>query len=95
VTSDTSDAFDSSSSFLLSYLETYRQHIVILFLFFAFNALAFIERFWRIFCNLISIVNENVISDYRYENEHRDLRRVMGVGIAITRGAAAAMTYGA
>lgn len=31
--------------------------------------------------------------DYRYENEHRDLRRVMGVGIAITRGAAGALSF--
>jgi hypothetical protein len=32
-------------------------------------------------------------TDYRYENEHRDLRRVMGAGIAITRGAAAALSF--
>uniref|UniRef100_A0A0M3IW86 Ferric oxidoreductase domain-containing protein n=1 Tax=Ascaris lumbricoides TaxID=6252 RepID=A0A0M3IW86_ASCLU len=30
---------------------------------------------------------------YRYETEHRDLRRVMGVGIAITRGAAASLSF--
>ncbi|KAI6241662.1 NAD(P)H oxidase (H(2)O(2)-forming) [Aphelenchoides fujianensis] len=35
------------------------------------------ERFWH----------------YRYETEHRDLRRVMGIGIAITRGAAAALSF--
>ncbi|TKR77884.1 hypothetical protein L596_018782 [Steinernema carpocapsae] len=61
----------------LSYLETYRQHIAILFIFFAINAVVFLERFWH----------------YRYENEHRDLRRVMGVGIAITRGAAGAISF--
>ncbi|KAL3120520.1 hypothetical protein niasHT_009345 [Heterodera trifolii] len=77
VTADTEDAFKKNSmSLLLSYLESYRQHIVVLFLFFAGNALVFLERFWY----------------YRYENEHRDLRRVMGVGIAITRGAAAALS---
>ncbi|GMR43024.1 hypothetical protein PMAYCL1PPCAC_13219 [Pristionchus mayeri] len=57
-------------------METYRQHIVIMFLFAAVNILAFLDRFWH----------------YRYETEHRDLRRVMGVGIAITRGAAAALS---
>ncbi|KHJ88720.1 ferric reductase like transmembrane component, partial [Oesophagostomum dentatum] len=30
---------------------------------------------------------------YRYETEHRDLRRVMGAGIAITRGAAGALSF--
>ncbi|KAK0417047.1 hypothetical protein QR680_012805 [Steinernema hermaphroditum] len=64
-------------SVYLSYVETYRQHIAILFIFFAVNAAVFLERFWH----------------YRYENEHRDLRRVMGVGIAITRGAAGAISF--
>ncbi|OZC08712.1 FAD-binding domain protein [Onchocerca flexuosa] len=62
---------------IISYLETYRQHIVIIFLFTAINLLLFFERFWH----------------YRYETEHRDLRRVMGVGIAITRGAAASLSF--
>ncbi|KHN77089.1 Dual oxidase 1 [Toxocara canis] len=62
---------------LLSFLETYRQHIFILFMFSAINLLLFFERFWH----------------YRYETEHRDLRRVMGVGIAITRGAAASLSF--
>uniref|UniRef100_A0A1I8BWQ4 NAD(P)H oxidase (H2O2-forming) n=1 Tax=Meloidogyne hapla TaxID=6305 RepID=A0A1I8BWQ4_MELHA len=78
VTAEVKDPFHKNSiSLLLSYLESYRQHIVILFLFFAANAIVFLERFWF----------------YRYENEHRDLRRVMGVGIAITRGAAAALSF--
>lgn len=34
-----------------------------------------------------------IFIDYRYETEHRDLRRVMGVGIAITRGAAASLSF--
>ncbi|VIO91716.1 Uncharacterized protein BM_BM4466 [Brugia malayi] len=61
----------------ISYLETYRQHIVIIFFFTAINLLLFSERFWH----------------YRYETEHRDLRRVMGVGIAVTRGAAASLSF--
>lgn len=32
-----------------SYLESYRQHIVIIFLFIAVNLLVFFERFWRKF----------------------------------------------
>ncbi|KAI6201072.1 NAD(P)H oxidase (H(2)O(2)-forming) [Aphelenchoides besseyi] len=64
-------------SWAISFLESYRQHIVILFIFFAINFIVFMERFWH----------------YRYETEHRDLRRVMGVGIAITRGAAAALSF--
>ncbi|GMT20614.1 hypothetical protein PFISCL1PPCAC_11911, partial [Pristionchus fissidentatus] len=61
---------------LQAFIETYRQHIVILFLFAAANILVFLDRFWH----------------YRYETEHRDLRRVMGAGIAITRGAAASLS---
>ncbi|CAJ0942291.1 unnamed protein product, partial [Mesorhabditis belari] len=61
----------------LSFLETYRQQIVILFVFFSINIMIFLERFWH----------------YRYETEHRDLRRVMGAGIAITRGAAGCISF--
>uniref|UniRef100_A0A914V652 FAD-binding FR-type domain-containing protein n=1 Tax=Plectus sambesii TaxID=2011161 RepID=A0A914V652_9BILA len=61
----------------VSLLEDYRQHIAILTIFFLFTGLFFLERFWH----------------YRYESEHRDLRRVMGVGIAVTRGAAASMSF--
>uniref|UniRef100_A0A0K0DSC4 NAD(P)H oxidase (H2O2-forming) n=1 Tax=Strongyloides stercoralis TaxID=6248 RepID=A0A0K0DSC4_STRER len=64
-------------SILLSFLETYRQHIAWIFIFFSINALLFLERFWH----------------YRFEVEHRDLRRVLGTGIAITRGAAAAISF--
>ncbi|CAJ0580698.1 unnamed protein product, partial [Mesorhabditis spiculigera] len=69
----TQDIFGSA----LSFLETYRQQIVILFAYFSVNALIFLERFWH----------------YRYEVEHRDLRRVMGAGIAITRGAAGCISF--
>ncbi|KAE9420028.1 hypothetical protein Angca_005703, partial [Angiostrongylus cantonensis] len=60
-----------------AYVETYRQHIAILFIFCCINIIVFLERFWH----------------YRYETEHRDLRRVMGAGIAITRGAAGALSF--
>ncbi|KJH47789.1 FAD-binding domain protein [Dictyocaulus viviparus] len=60
-----------------AYVETYRQHISILFIFCCINIMVFLERFWH----------------YRYETEHRDLRRVMGAGIAITRGAAGALSF--
>jgi hypothetical protein len=47
VTAEADEAFQKNSfSLLLSYLESYRQHIVILFLFFAANAIVFMERFW-------------------------------------------------
>uniref|UniRef100_A0A0M3K700 Dual oxidase (inferred by orthology to a D. melanogaster protein) n=1 Tax=Anisakis simplex TaxID=6269 RepID=A0A0M3K700_ANISI len=74
---ETKSCANSCINHVLSYLETYRQHIVILFMFTAINLLLFFERFWH----------------YRYETEHRDLRRVMGVGIAITRGAAASLSF--
>lgn len=34
---------------LISYLETYRQHVVIVFFFAIINLLLFFERFWRKF----------------------------------------------
>ncbi|WKX98615.1 hypothetical protein Q1695_013921 [Nippostrongylus brasiliensis] len=67
------DVFGSVAAFI----ETYRQHIAIMFIFCCINAIVFLERFWH----------------YRYETEHRDLRRVMGAGIAITRGAAGALSF--
>ncbi|KAK6055324.1 FAD-binding domain protein [Cooperia oncophora] len=62
---------------IAAFIETYRQHIAILFIFCCINIIVFLERFWH----------------YRYETEHRDLRRVMGAGIAITRGAAGALSF--
>ncbi|CAI5438989.1 unnamed protein product [Caenorhabditis angaria] len=62
---------------LTAFLETYRQHVFILFVFYAANIILFLERFWH----------------YRYMTEHRDLRRVMGAGIAITRGAAGSLSF--
>lgn len=62
---------------LATYLEEYRQHIFYLFIFFVINAVLFLERF--IF--------------YAYFTEHMDLRHVMGVGIAFTRGSAASLSF--
>ncbi|KAK6741023.1 hypothetical protein RB195_009088 [Necator americanus] len=62
---------------IAAFIETYRQHIAIMFIFCCINVIVFLERFWH----------------YRYETEHRDLRRVMGAGIAITRGAAGALSF--
>jgi dual oxidase len=81
VTAEAEEAFQKNSfSLLLSYLESYRQHIVVLFLFFAANAIVFLERFWCKLGEGMSEIHLNLNQVYRYENEHRDLRRVMGVG---------------
>uniref|UniRef100_A0A7I4YAW2 NAD(P)H oxidase (H2O2-forming) n=1 Tax=Haemonchus contortus TaxID=6289 RepID=A0A7I4YAW2_HAECO len=56
---------------------TYRRHIFILFIFCSANLIIFLDRFRFHF----------------YETEHLDQRRVMGAGIAITRGAAGAISF--
>uniref|UniRef100_A0A0N4WSV0 NAD(P)H oxidase (H2O2-forming) n=1 Tax=Haemonchus placei TaxID=6290 RepID=A0A0N4WSV0_HAEPC len=56
---------------------TYRRHIFILFIFCSANLMIFLDRFRFHF----------------YETEHLDQRRVMGAGIAITRGAAGALSF--
>ena len=73
---------------LCAYVEDSRQHLAWLTLFFGFTALFFVERFYR-GCPAITPNS----ADYRFENEHKDLRRVMGAGIAITRGAAGAISF--
>jgi dual oxidase len=60
-----------------NFLEENRQHIFFLFVFYVITVALFIERF--IF--------------YAYMSEHLDLRHVMGVGIAITRGSAASLSF--
>lgn len=35
-----------------------------------------------------------IFEDYMTQDEHRELRKVMGMGIAITRGSAAALSFG-
>ncbi|CAB3410873.1 unnamed protein product [Caenorhabditis bovis] len=77
---DNSPMISTPKKFLsrvLAFLETYRQHTFIVSIFVCLNIIVFFERFWH----------------YRYMTEHRDLRRVMGVGIAITRGAAGALSF--
>jgi len=60
-----------------SYLENYRQCIFYIFVFYVITIALFIERF--VF--------------YAFMAEHRDLRHIMGIGIAITRGSAASMSW--
>lgn len=62
---------------LITYLEENRQHIVYLFIFYAITIVLFLERF----------------INYTFFTEHMDLRHVMGYGIAITRGSAAALSF--
>lgn len=58
-------------------LEEHRQDIVYLLLFYVIVVVLFFERFIQ----------------YGYLSEHMDLRHVMGVGIAITRGSAASLSF--
>ncbi|CAL1263202.1 unnamed protein product [Larinioides sclopetarius] len=60
-----------------TFLEEYRQHIFYLFVFYVINTVLFLERFVY----------------YTYFTEHMDLRHVMGVGIAFTRGSAASLSF--
>ncbi|XP_067143803.1 dual oxidase-like isoform X2 [Centruroides vittatus] len=62
---------------LATFLEEYRQHLFYLFLFYVVTLVLFLERF----------------AHYTYLAEHTDLRHVMGVGIAFTRGSAAALSF--
>jgi dual oxidase len=61
----------------MTFLEENRQNIFYLLIFFAANIWLFAERFIH----------------YSYMSEHSDLRHIMGVGIAITRGCAAALSF--
>ncbi|XP_055335314.1 dual oxidase-like isoform X2 [Paramacrobiotus metropolitanus] len=61
---------------LLTYMEEHKQHIFYLCVFYVIIAGVWLERF----------------SYYMFLNETNDLRRVMGAGIAITRGSAAAIS---
>ncbi|XP_059085329.1 dual oxidase-like [Tigriopus californicus] len=62
---------------LTTFLEENRQHIFYLLVFFSINVYLFTERFIH----------------YSIMSEHADLRHIMGVGIAITRGCAAALSF--
>ncbi|CAB0013960.1 unnamed protein product [Nesidiocoris tenuis] len=61
----------------VTYLEENRQNIVYLFIFYVLTIALFIERFIH----------------YSFLAEHTDLRHIMGVGIAITRGSAASLSF--
>merc|ERR1719391_638263 len=60
-----------------NFLEENRQHIFFLFVFYVITIALFVERF--IF--------------YSFMAEHLDLRHVMGVGVAISRGSAASLSF--
>jgi len=61
----------------ITFVEENRQHIFYLFIFFVTTIVLFFERFYN----------------YSYLSEHTDLRHVMGVGIAVTRGSAASLSF--
>lgn len=61
----------------VTYLEENRQHIIYLFLFYVITGYLFLERYFN----------------YTYLTEHTDLRHIMGAGIAVTRGSAAALSF--
>uniref|UniRef100_A0A1B0GLP6 Uncharacterized protein n=1 Tax=Lutzomyia longipalpis TaxID=7200 RepID=A0A1B0GLP6_LUTLO len=60
-----------------TFLEENRQNIFYLFLFYVVTIVLFVERFIH----------------YSFMAEHTDLRHIMGVGIAITRGSAASLSF--
>ncbi|XP_043467959.1 dual oxidase isoform X1 [Leptopilina heterotoma] len=60
-----------------TFLEENRQNIFYLFIFYVVTIALFVERFIH----------------YSFMTEHMDLRHIMGVGIAITRGSAAALSF--
>ncbi|XP_044584907.1 dual oxidase [Cotesia glomerata] len=60
-----------------TFLEENRQNIFYLFIFYVITIGLFVERFIH----------------YSFMTEHTDLRHIMGVGIAITRGSAAALSF--
>lgn len=62
---------------VITFLEGNRQNIFYLFVFYVTTIALFIERFIH----------------YSFMAEHTDLRHIMGVGIAITRGSANAMSF--
>ena len=64
-------------SLLTTFLEENRQHIFYLLVFFVVTALLFINKFVQ----------------YAFMSEHTDLRHIMGIGIAVTRGSAAALSF--
>jgi len=62
---------------ITNYLENYRQCIFYVFVFYVVNIALFLERFVY----------------YGFLAEHKDLRHIMGIGIAVTRGSAASLSF--
>ncbi|XP_045463309.1 dual oxidase [Harmonia axyridis] len=62
---------------LITFLEENRQNIFYLFIFYVVTIALFVERFIH----------------YSFMAEHTDLRHIMGVGIAVTRGSAASLSF--
>ncbi|KAK8749678.1 hypothetical protein OTU49_015477 [Cherax quadricarinatus] len=62
---------------IATFLEANRQNVFYLFVFYVLTIAFFCERFIH----------------YSFMSEHTDLRHIMGVGIAITRGAAASLSF--
>ncbi|KAB7496237.1 Dual oxidase [Armadillidium nasatum] len=62
---------------LSTFMEENRQNVFYLFVFYVITIALFCERFIH----------------YSFMTEHTDLRHIMGVGIAITRGAAASLSF--
>ncbi|CAL4074334.1 unnamed protein product [Meganyctiphanes norvegica] len=62
---------------LATFLEENRQNVFYLFVFYVVTIALFCERFVH----------------YSFMSEHTDLRHIMGVGIAITRGSAASLSF--
>lgn len=90
---------------MVNFLEENRQPIFFLFVFYVITIALFVERFIRectiyssfywvyISFYFISLLPLLPPTDYSFMSEHLDLRHVMGVGIAITRGSAASLSF--
>jgi len=79
---------------MTNFLEENRQQIFYLVLFYSANFFLFFERFIRNNNWTMNEVNYLVITiDYSYMSEHSDLRHIMGIGIAVTRGCASALSF--
>jgi len=57
------------------------------------SSVSFFKRFTLTASNLIFYSRTN-FADYSFLAEHTDLRHIMGVGIALTRGSAASLSFG-
>ncbi len=88
---------------LTNFLEENRQHIFFLFVFYVITIALFVDRFvceYHADPRMHRCVTYNLMTPlfffppvYAFMSEHLDLRHVMGVGIAITRGSAASLSF--